>query len=189
VLGHYLGVLGIPLYALGYWAAARGLDGRAAAPGVGLARRVSRIVFALGAAGAALGAVVHGMTTVVLAGGGRAADGDPWTPFQPYGAYLGPLWLVLVVALLVGSIAFARAVWRGDTAFPRWMAATAPAILLVATSAIGLLGPRLEAFLLPAGPNVVHALFFAAVAATLDRACRSPRSVDADRPMSMLVRP
>ena len=63
VIGHYLGVLGIPLYALGYRALADGI--REAAP------RAARWVVALGAVGSVVGAVVHGLTGALTAVGIR----------------------------------------------------------------------------------------------------------------------
>jgi hypothetical protein len=66
--------------------------------------------------------------------------------------------------VLIGSVLYAAAVLRGGTAYPRWMALVNPLLLVMATSALAAASPTLEAFLLPAGPNVVHVVFFAAAA-------------------------
>ena len=79
-----------------------------------------------------------------------------------HGVFLVPLWLVLGGLTLAGSALYTAAVLGGRTAYPRWMAAASPAALLVALSVVAVvLPPELRTYLLPAGPNVVHVLFFA----------------------------
>jgi hypothetical protein len=155
VAGLYLGTLAIPLYGLGYWQVAEGLA--PADP------RAARWIFGLGAFGGALGGAVHAMTGLVihferLRG---AAGADPLAVVATYGVFLVPLWGLIGALTLAGSVLYTRAVLRGGTAYPRWMAATSPVALVVLTSLAGLLTPGLRAFLLPAGPNLSHVLFFA----------------------------
>lgn len=162
VAGSYLGVLALPLYALGYWYVAGGL--RRHHPGA------ARWVFGLGAYGGALGAVVHGVTAQVI----RAEESvhapamDPLAVVGQHGAFLVPLWIVLTVMTVAGSAIYARAVLAGGSAYPRWMAFLNPTLMLVAASVASLPSLWLRAFLLPAAPNLVHVVFFAA--ATLTRA-------------------
>jgi hypothetical protein len=152
-LGTYLGVLAIPVYAAGYWDAGRGLGPRAAA----------RWVFALGAAAAALGAVVHGMTGLVLhferLQGTSGAS--PEAVVMRHGLYLVPLWGALAVLSVVGSAVWAITIRRGGTAYPRWLALANPVCLILTTSLVAAPWPDLAAFLGPAGPNVAHVVFFA----------------------------
>jgi hypothetical protein len=73
-----------------------------------------------------------------------------------------PLWALLAGLVLVGSALYALAIWRGPTAYPRWMAIVNPALLVVVLSTIGSRSAWLRAFLLPAAPNVAHVVFFGA---------------------------
>jgi len=149
-------VLAIPLYGLGYWQVAEDI----ASGG----RRVARAVFLLGLSGGAVGGAVHGVTGLVIHADrllGAAGD-DPLAVVGRYGAFLLPLWGLLGVLVVVGSILYARAVLGGSTRYSRWMAALNPALLVAVLGALATVSPRLEAFLLPAAPNVAHVLFFAA---------------------------
>ncbi len=156
VAGFYLGVLALPLYGLGYWQVAAGL--RRDDP------RGARHVFVLGAYGGALGAVVHGVTAHVirveeLAG---VPGADPLAVIAQHGVFLLPLWGALTLMTIAGSTIYATVVLRGRSAYPRWMAFVNPALMLVATSLLALPSVWLAAFLLPAAPNLVHVVFFAA---------------------------
>jgi hypothetical protein len=161
VVSHFLGVLGLPLYALGYWQIGRGL-----APGH---PRSARAVFVLGAYAAALGAAVHGMTAlVILFGRSEGGPGaDPVAIVVRYAEYLGPLWAILAALSLVASALYAVAVARGGTAFPRWMAAANPMLLVLAAALLAAGSRRLQAFLVPAAPNLAHVVLFALSTATL----------------------
>ena len=156
LLGHYLGVLGIPLYGLGYAALADGIrDGAPAA---------ARAVRVLGAVGSVVGAVVHGLTGVLTHVAIRTgvSSAPSAMPAIPEAAFLLPLWGIVALALAAGSIVFAAAVLRGDTGFPRWMALCNP---LVATGVVaGVAAPftTLAAFVVPAAPNLAHVVVFAA---------------------------
>jgi hypothetical protein len=151
VLGHHLGIFGIPLYAAGYWGVSRALPPRGA-----------RAVFVLGTAGSALGAALHGMTTLVIDArrAAGAAGGDPLALVAAEGVYLVTPWLALAGLLAAGSLVFAVAVGRGGSGLPRWMALANPLAALALTSALGSASLPARAFLLPAGPNLVHVAFF-----------------------------
>lgn len=158
VLGHYLGALAIPLYALGYRQVARGL-----APG---SPRIARWVFGLGAYAAALGGTVHGLTALLISTERRAGapPTDPLAFVAHAGPFLLPLSTLALAALLTGSILYAVAVLRGGTAFPAWMAAANPALLVALVSLLAWPSPLLRAFVVPAAPNLVHVIFFGLVA-------------------------
>lgn len=167
--GHYLGVLGIPLYGLGYRALAAGI--RATAPAA------ARTVVVLGAVGAVVGAVVHGLTGALTAAALRT--GAPIAPSDmlaiPEAAYLLPLWSIVGASLALGSLVFATAVGRGGTRFPRGMALCTPLLATVVIGALATPVPRVAAFVVPAAPNLAHVLVFG-VALLVSAAWRSPTS-------------
>lgn len=153
--GHYLGVLGIPLYALGYRALA---DGMADAAPV-----AARWVRGLGAIGAIVGAAIHGLTGMLTAVAIRT--GTPTAPDAlaaiPEAAFLLPLWLIVGAALAVGSVVFGATVARGHTRFPRWLAACTPLVSTIAMAALASPFPLAAGFVVPAAPNLAHVLLFA----------------------------
>ncbi len=156
VAGHYLGVLGIPLYGLGYAVLADGI--RASAPSA------ARAVLGLGLVGSVVGAVVHGLTGALTAVALRT--GGPIAPTALAGIaeaiYLMPLWGIVGAALAVGSVAFAIAVARGGTRFPRAFAACTPLTVTLALAALAAPFPLVAAFVVPAAPNLAHVVVFAA---------------------------
>lgn len=163
VTGMLAGVLAIPLYAVGYAGAARLLG--PAHP------RAARAVARLGAAGAAIGGAVHGITGVWIHADriSGAAPGDPAEAVLRAGAFLVPLWALVGAALAAGSALFARAVARGDTALPRGLALATPLVLTVICAGAGATSDLGRAFLVPAGPNLAHVVFFGLIAASARR--------------------
>lgn len=158
LVGTLLGVLAIPLYALGYRVVASGLEPASAAG--------ARAVFLLGAYGGAIGAVVHGITGVVIhvERATAAVGDDPLVVVMHYAPYLVPLWILLGLLAVAGSVLYGALILRGGTAYPRWMAALNVVTLLLLVTAVGSVSPGLAAFLVPAAPNVAHVLFFALAA-------------------------
>ena len=157
LVGHYLGVLGIPLYALGY--RALGVWIADAAP------RAARWVCGLGVVGAVVGAVIHGLTGTLIAVAIRT--GTPAAPDAlpaiPEAAYLLPLWLLVATALALGSVVLAVAIARGSTRFPRGLAVCTPLVSTIAMTALAMPFPLAAAFVIPAAPNLAHVVLFAAV--------------------------
>jgi hypothetical protein len=158
--GHYLGVLAIPAYALGYWQVAAAIT----------RPRLARATFVLGAAGAILGTAIHGITGVIIAASRTAPASTPpaAAPFAGmnvlagYAEFLVPLWLLVAAALIAGSVVFAVATATGASCYPRWTAALNPAALVVY---IAVLGTVVRAPLIaPAAPNLAHIAFFAVTA-------------------------
>jgi hypothetical protein len=156
VAGFYLGVLAIPIYALGYRDASRSLP-----------EPNARLVTALGACGAVVGAVIHGVTAVALhahaspAGGSSDAFGD----LAPVALYVLPLWTIAAIAVVGASVAFVLPVLRGESAHARWVAATNPAVMVVVIGALAALSSWSRAIVAPAAPNLAHVVFFAATSA------------------------
>jgi hypothetical protein len=158
VLGHYLGVLAIPLYALGYRQVAAAL-----ATG---SPRIARWVFGLGAYGSALGGSVHGLTALLISTQRRTDTplADPLAFVAHAGPYLLPLATLVMATLLAGSILYTVAVLRGGTALPSWMAAASPALLVAILGTLAWPSLALRSFVVPAAPNLAHVIFFALVA-------------------------
>ena len=154
--GHYLGVLGIPLYALGYRALADGIADAAPA--------AARWVRGLGAVGAVVGAAIHGLTGALTAVAIRT--GAPTAPdalaAAPEARFLLPLWLVVGAALAIGSVVFAVVVARGRTRFPRGLAACTPLVSTIMMASGAAPFPLAAAFVVPAAPNFAHVVLFAA---------------------------
>lgn len=150
-VGGLLGVVAIPLYALGYRAAARAMA--PAAP------RAARAVAILGGVAAALGAAIHGGTALAiradLARGAPA--GDPLAAVAGWGPWLVAPWLAASLCVLAASaLLAARAPALGAARVAN------PALLTVALAALGAAAGELgRAFLLPAAPNLAHLAFFA----------------------------
>jgi hypothetical protein len=149
-LGAALGVLGIPVYAVGYRAAARLVADHP---------RGARAVFAGGALAAGAGALVHGLTAELIDRALRS--GTPGTPPLEAVAAGGPLlvglWGLAALSALVASVAFARS--RGDA-----LALANPALVTVGLTLLALPTELTRSFLAPAAPNLAHIVFFLACA-------------------------
>lgn len=167
VVGYYLGVFGIPLYALGYWHISRRLP-----------EPYARMVVAFGTCGAVLGSTIHGVTGAAIHARGIAA------PVQtagievllPFSAYLAPLWLIVAAALLGGSVAFALPVARGTSAYPRWIALANPIVLVAVIGGAASVAAWSRALLTPATPNLAHVIFFAVASAYVSPRLTSPHA-------------
>lgn len=158
IAGHYLGVLCIPFYAVGYWLVSRGLR-----PSEGSAR----LVFLAGCYLGAVGAAIHGVTAVIIETGPVGVAASPVT--VPHAVYLLPLWLVLFAVSILASVAYTLAVLGGRTAFPRWAAAFNPVLMVLAMIGASLPFPALAAYTIPASANLAHILFFGFAAILLSR--------------------
>ncbi len=153
-LGGILGVVAIPFYALGYRAAAW-----LVAPG---SPRAARIVRVNGAAGSLTGAVIHGLTALMIWRGieTRAVTSDPLAAVAA-SPLLVMLWGVGTLLAIIASAAFVWAVFAGTTRCPRFLAWMNPPLLSVILGLAGFASTSLRAFLTPAAPNIAHALFSA----------------------------
>jgi hypothetical protein len=161
-LGGALGVLGIPVYALGWRDAAR-LAARAATPAA------ARTLAAFGAASALLGTAIHGLTALQIDAALRSAAPaqDPLAAVASGGPALLGLWAAAGACVLIASLIFARAAVRAGAAC---LALATPAPVTLALVAAALPWTLARAFLAPAAPNLAHLVFFAACARRLRRA-------------------
>ena len=151
LVGTYLGVVAIPCYGLGY----RDVAARFEPP-------YRPWLVALGVTGAVLGGTTHGLTGLVIhvEQTGGMGGVDPITVVARHGAYLLPLWAVIGVVTILGSVVSATGVLGGRSSFPRWMALASPAVLTLVLVLVGAASETGRAFLVPAAPNVAHVVFF-----------------------------
>jgi hypothetical protein len=155
-LGGVLGVLAIPLYALGYRAAGGLAASAGEAPG--------RAIVALGTAAALAGALIHGLTALHiradLAAG--APVREPLAAVAAWGLPILVLWGAAALMVLAASVLFVGCVLRARGRLPRALALANPALLTVLLALPGVCSSLAAAFLTPAAPNLAHGLFFLA---------------------------
>ena len=162
--GGVLGVVGIPLYAVGYRAASSCIRARAPAG--------ARVVRVAGLLAALIGAAIHAATALTIArqlaaGPSAAATPDPLAAVAQSPALVA-LWVAAGVCFTAASAPLA---WRGLRGPERWTLAN-PIVLTLAFSVLGA-GFELGRWLLaPAAPNLAHAAFFALGRARARRAAR-----------------
>ena len=164
-VGAVLGVLAIPYYVLGYRAASH-LVAPSSAAG-------ARALFVGGAVAAAVGAVIHGVTALLI--GAQLHPGQ-----APLGGLvdmrlLAVLWGVAGIGALVASVLFAWFVGRRETMLHPAIALANPALVTLGFALLGMPVVWLRAFLVPAAPNLAHLVFFAVCAWALGSATTSRR--------------
>lgn len=154
-IGGVLGVVAIPIYMLGYRAAATLVA-------AGYARH-ARAIASAGTLGSVLGAAIHGCTAFFIRDG--LASGAPAE--DPLAAIAGAplllaLWAVAALLVVAASVAFATAVRRGVPGVPRGLAWANPVAVTIALSLVGSVTPTSRDFIVPAAPNLAHVVFFVA---------------------------
>jgi GNAT superfamily N-acetyltransferase len=158
--GGVLGVVGIPVYALGYRLATRVVERWSG--------RGARVAATVGAAVAVLGAFIHGLTTWNIASDIRS--GAP--PLDPIAAVVGwgPLILVLwAVAMLFAVVASVIISW-GAFRLGVWsLALTTPAVMTVVLGYIGLSMASVGDAFAASVPNLAHVIFFTMAALATSR--------------------
>lgn len=159
-LGGLLGVLAIPLYALGYGALAKVVP-----------QPSGRIIWLCGWITGIVGSVIHGLTTFYIYGSLQLQyiPGDPIEEVLRTGWLLPSLWLVATLAVLALTGFLTIAFWR--KLLPPRLFWFNPVLMTLALSLLGLASPQLAAFLTPAAPNLAHLVFFAACLWILRNKC------------------
>ncbi len=160
--GYYLGIIGLPLYALGYWGISRALSGS----------KRATIFFAVAATGVISGALMHGGAAL----GGHALELVDMKHIGAAGAFLAfadfllPLVVVSVLMTLIGAGLYSHAVATGRSMLPRWAAAVNPLSLMLALAVAGLLaGGIIGQIMVFAAPNVAHIFLFGCLAIVAQR--------------------
>jgi len=162
LVGGTLGVVGIPVYWLGYAALAEPLEKRATAN----ALRV------FGAVVGAVGALIHALMAFVQG----LSDSPPSSPFEALargGFALSSLWVIASVATIVATAIVARAALGRDAVLPRVLAVVNPIGVTVVLALLGVSSQLGRAFVIPAAPNVAHLVFFAVAAVSLRSSARA----------------
>lgn len=151
-LGAFLGIVAIPLYALGYHAVARAI-----APGSPLR---ARIVRGCGLGAALIGAAIHGATALAIRAD-QTAGANAGSPLESVAAngLLVAAWAAAALLAVAASAAIAGA--RSLARPVAWLNPAAATLLLALAGLPGELG---RSFLVPAAPNLAHAAFFGAAA-------------------------
>lgn len=157
-VGGVLGVLAIPLYAVGYHSASRIVEAAS--------RGASRAVFWLGSIGAVLGALIHGLTAIQIHADleAGAIARDPLSSVASWGPTILVLWGLAAASVLVASFLFGWLATRGSDSTRRLVGLANPALVTVVLMIVAMTTPLLRSFLAPAAPNLAHVVFFGACA-------------------------
>lgn len=158
--GALLGVFATPLVIIGYWQVYQGLAG--ANPSLALA------TVSLFAIGSVIGAFVHGtfyyMGEYVQALN-KVEDGSQAVIAEMIGRHRKVLIITyapVMILILVASILFSILVASGQTAFPVWMAALNPVLIIIAWLLLKRVLPQfVRDWTEGAGFNIAFLIFFA----------------------------
>lgn len=173
-LGHFLSVFSIPLYFAGYWHLYERLR-----PAPQWARLC---ILLLGLYAFTLGDVWLG-SRVYLAQLAQALAAAESTGAQESARTLSGLLSQasyynenILIGVRLGvlgiSLLYAVLVLRGQTGYPRWMAALNPILLVALAFLLYLAAPSVGGILMPVAMNFAHLLFFTASVIVSDRGAR-----------------
>ena len=152
--GHFLAVLGAPLYMLGYWHLSKKLE--PAGP------KQSKAFFLIGAYAFAVGTAWIGQrfflaTTVHEIAGGQ----DLKHLLTIFSEHNEPFVNVLRLAMLIVSVLWIKLILSGKTAFPKWMAIFSPIVLLATMFALYFFKTKIGLYVFPVAMNATHFIIFA----------------------------
>ncbi len=150
--GHFLAVVGVPLYLVGMWHIAQMLKPAG--------ETLSNILFLIGSFGfvygamwmssrASIGSLVHYPELIAAT-----------NLVELYQLRSETLLQVTRVTTLVISGIYVYMVLTGRSRYPRWMAATSPIVLLILNFVIYLIAPSVGKFVMPIALNVGFSAFF-----------------------------
>jgi len=151
-IGHFLGVLGAPLYIIGFWHIMKMLE-----PANALA---SRFAFAIMSYGIIIGVVWIGSRAGISTIVNSAPMANPTTFISLYELRYENLLQITRIAVLLFSAIFIWLVLTGRSHYPRWMALLNPILLILASFAIWMVAPVVGVYLMPIALNVAFALLF-----------------------------
>jgi hypothetical protein len=151
-IGHFLGVLGAPLYVIGSWHIYLML------------RPANRfwagVAFLAMAYGCIVGAVWIGSRATAASIVNTAADASLPVDLSLYELRYETLLTIVRAAVLVLSAIFIWLTLTGRTHYPRWMAVFNPILLILATFLIFWLAPGIGKYLMPIALNVSYFILF-----------------------------
>lgn len=152
-LGHFLSVLAAPLYVAGYWHLSKRLDPHGS--------KIGRIFFIVGAYAFIVGAAWMGqraflaLTVHEIAGGA-----DLKNLLSHFSALNEPFVNVLRAAMVIVSVLWVFQIFRGRSAYPKWMTLFSPALILGGIIGLYIAVPKLGGLLIPNAMNVAHIIVF-----------------------------
>lgn len=151
-IGHFFGVLGAPLYIIGFWHVMKMLEPAN--------RFVSRIAFVVMSYGIIIGAVWIGSRANIsmLVNDGSIADVHAFISL--YELRYENLLQVTRIAALVFSILYIYLILTGRSYYPRWMAIFNPVLLILASFGVWLLAPVIGVYMMPIALNIAFAVLF-----------------------------
>jgi len=153
-IGHFVAVLGAPLYLIGCWHIRLMLKPAS--------DRWSLVAFFVTAYGFVVGLVWIGSRASISALVNMSPEMDLSYLTGLYDFRYETLLQVIRIAVLILSIIFVVLVARGRSHYPRWMALLNPILLIVASFAVYALVPAIGMRYLPIALNVAFFILFAA---------------------------
>jgi hypothetical protein len=151
-IGHFFGVLGAPLYILGFWHIMKMLE--PANP------FLSRIAFAVISYGIIIGAVWIGSRANIsmLVNDDSINNIDAFISL--YELRYENLLQITRIAALVFSVIYMYLILTGRSYYPHWMALFNPILLILTSFAIWLLVPTIGVYMMPIALNIAFAILF-----------------------------
>ncbi len=157
-VGHFVAMLGAPLYLIGCWHIRLMLKPAS--------DRWSLVAFFVTAYGFAIGIVWIGSRASISALVNMPVTPDVLRLIELYDFRYETLLQVTRIAVLTLSIIFVALVARGRSHYPRWVALLNPILLIVASFLVFVLAPGIGKYLMPIALNVAFFILFAASIAT-----------------------
>lgn len=153
-LGHFIAVLGAPLYFLGCWHIRLMLQPAS--------DRLSMLAYLIGLYSFALGLVWIGSRASLSALLNFQGTIDLDSLLGLYDLRYESLITIVRIAMLLLSAIYIGLVLTGKSHYPKWMAILNPILLIAVSFIVYVITPSLGKYLLPIALNVGFAIFFAA---------------------------
>jgi hypothetical protein len=151
-VGHFLAVLGAPLYILGFWHLMKMLEP---------ANRVaSRIAFVIMSYGMVIGVVWIGSRANISSIINYKQITDPSYLVSLYAFRYENLLQITRLAVLFFSLIFLWLTLSGHSYYPRWVAVFNPILLILFSFTVWFFTPAIGIFLMPVALNIAFGLLF-----------------------------
>lgn len=151
--GHFIGVLGAPLYLIGCWHIYLMLKPAS--------RAWAMTAFLIIAYGFVVGVVWIGSRASISALINLPPSPDIENLVRLYDLRYESLLQIIRLAVLTLSVIYIALVLTGRSHYPRWMAALNPITLLVASFVVYVISPAVGKYVMPIALNVAFFVFFA----------------------------
>lgn len=153
-LGHFVGVLGAPLYIVGCWHIQLMLRPANA--------RWSLNAFFVAAYGFVVGAIWIGSRASISALVNAPDSADMLHLIELYDFRYETLLQIIRLSVLALSVIYVWLTLSGRSHYPKWMAALNPILLIVASFVVYAIAPAIGKYLMPIALNVAFFILFAA---------------------------